>query len=243
MSAIETTSTLPPRLSVVVLAFNEAANLPSVCHEILAVLSGMAIPAEVVVVNDGSTDQTGAIADVLVRDHDLTGQATVLRVIHHPINLGLGGGYRTGFTAARGEFLTFFPADGQFPATIIPAFLREMARADMVLGYIPDRRSSLVAKGLSFAERALYRAMFGKLPKFQGIMMFRTAILRDVRLDSTGRGWAVVMELIIRVSRGPYRVVSVANALRPRLSGESKVNNLRTIAANLRQVMALARHL
>lgn len=226
-----------PQLSVVVLAFNEAANLPSVVEEILGALAAMAIPAEVVVVDDGSTDQTGAIADALAGKHPQ------LRVIHHPTNQGLGGGYRTGFNAARGELLTFFPADGQFPATIIPAFLREMAHADMVLGYIPDRRSSLVAKGLSYAERALYRAMFGKMPKFQGIMMFRRAILADVRLASTGRGWAVVMELVIRVSRGPYRVVSVPNALRPRLSGESKVNNLRTIAANLRQVMALVRHL
>ena len=112
-----------------------------------------------------------------------------------------------------------------------------------MLGYIPKRRSTLVAKGLSLAERVLYRGLFGPMPKFQGILMIRRAILAQVPLVSQGRGWAVVMELILRVYRGPYRVVSVANELRPRLSGESKVNNLRTIRANVEQMLALVPHL
>jgi hypothetical protein len=81
------------------------------------------------------------------------------------------------------------------------------------------------------------------MPIFQGIFMIRRAILADVPLASEGRGWAVVMELILKVSRGPYRIRSVANELRPRLSGESKVNNVRTIAANLRQILVLRKHL
>lgn len=226
-----------PRLSVVVLAYNEVRNLPAACEELLGTLRGLGESFELLIIDDGSSDGTSALAD------DLAAQHPEIRVLHHPQNLGLGGGYRSGFNHARGEYLTFFPADGQFPASIIPDFLAHMARADMVLGYIPNRRSSLVAKGLSFAERVLYRAMFGKMPKFQGIMMFRRAILAQLPLVSTGRGWAVVMELILRTARGPYRVVSVPNALRPRMSGESKVNNLRTIRSNLRQMFTLYRQL
>lgn len=69
--------------------------------------------------------------------------------------------------------------------------------------------------------------------------MVRRSILADIPLVSDGRGWAVVMELILRISRGPYRVISVPNELRPRLSGQSKVNNIRTITANLKQVLVL----
>jgi glycosyltransferase involved in cell wall biosynthesis len=226
-----------PHLTVVILAFNEAQNLPGACQEILAVLHAMPVQAELLIVDDGSTDATGQIADALALEDP------IVRAIHHGTNLGLGGGYRSGFAQARGQFLTFFPADGQFPADIIPQFHAEMPRADLVLGYIPDRRSSWVAKGLSLAERILYRALFGRMPRFQGIFMIRRTILAEVPLVSQGRGWAVVMELILRVSHGPYRIVSMPNELRPRASGESKVNNVRTIAANLRQVAALRKHL
>lgn len=229
--------TATPDLTVVVLAFDEEQNLAPACAEILAVLHAMPIEAELVIVDDGSTDATGQIAD------DLARADPIVRVVHHGTNRGLGGGYRTGFAQARGRFLTFFPADGQFPATIIPRFHAEVQHADLVLGYIPDRRSSWLAKGLSLAERVLYRALFGRMPKFQGILMIRTDVVRQVPLTSQGRGWAVVMELILRVARGPYRIASVPNELRPRMSGESKVNNVRTIMANLRQVAALRKEL
>jgi hypothetical protein len=160
-------------------------------------------------------------------------------VIHHAANAGLGGVYRTGFRDARGTFITFFPADGQFPASIIPQFIQLMPETDMVLGYLPDRRSSLVAKGLSLVERVLYRALFGRFPKFQGVLMFRRQLVRDLPLHSDGRGWAVLMELIIRASRGGYHLMSVPTGMRPRRSGRSKVNNVRTITSNARQMLAL----
>ncbi len=225
-----------PQLSVVVLAFNEVANLEAAVQEITAQLQALAVDHELLVVDDGSSDGTGALADALAL------QTPHLRVIHHPHNLGLGGGYRTGFSQARGRFVTFFPADGQFPAAIIGQFLPRMDDCDMVLGYLPERRSSAIAKGLSYAERLLYRALFGAMPTFQGIMMFRRSMLAELPpLHSQGRGWAVQMELILRAARGPYRIQTVPTTLRPRRAGESKVNNLRTIASNLRQVLALSR--
>lgn len=226
-------STSHPTLSVVVLAYNESHNLAGVCKELLDTLQALAIRSELVIVNDGSSDATGSVAE------DIAKLSPVIRVIHHETNLGLGGGYRTGFTQSRGEFLTFFPADGQFPASIIPRFLSAMDQADMVLGHIPNRNSTLVARCLSFTERVLYRVAFGSIPTFQGILMFRRGVLTKMPLVSTGRGWGVLMELIIRTSRGPYRILSLPNEMRPRMSGKSKVNNLRTIAANLRQVLKL----
>jgi glycosyltransferase involved in cell wall biosynthesis len=224
-------------LSVIVLAYNEELSLEDAVQEIAAVLQSLGRAFELIIVNDGSTDRTGQIADQLV------GEIDSARVVHHRTNLGLGGGYRTGFSEARGDWITFFPADGQFPATIISQFVPLLVGADMVLGYLPERQSSLLAKALSAAERLLYWLLFGPLPRFQGIMMFRRSLLDEVALRSSGRGWAVVMELIIRVSRGGYRVLSVPTEMRPRMSGRSKVNNPRTIWANLKQVIGLRRYL
>jgi glycosyltransferase involved in cell wall biosynthesis len=222
-----------PSVTVVVLAYNESHNLEGACAEILDTLQAHEIQSEVIIVNDGSSDGTGNIAD------EIAARTPGVRVVHHSVNLGLGGGYRTGFAHSRGEFVTFFPADGQFPASIIPRFLSVMDQVDMALGYIPKRSSTVVARSLSYLERVLYRVAFGKMPTFQGILMFRRAILETTPLVSTGRGWAVLMELIIRTSRGPYRIRSIPNDMRARMSGESKVNNLRTIVANVRQIAEL----
>jgi hypothetical protein len=85
--------------------------------------------------------------------------------------------------------------------------------------------------------------LFGGFPRFQGLFLLRRSVLAELTLVSDGRGWAVVMELILRVSRGPWRIVHAPNELKPRMSGESKVNNWRTIAANLRQLADLRRRL
>jgi len=73
--------------------------------------------------------------------------------------------------------------------------------------------------------------------------MFRQTLLQEFELKSTGRGWAVLMELIVRASRGGYRIISEPTEMRPRMSGRSKVNNLATILANLKQVLTLTRYL
>ena len=221
------------KLSVVVMAYNEVLSLESTCREIREVLDRLGVSWEILVVDDGSTDGTALRADALVE------REPRMRVIHHQPNQGLGGVYRTGFAETRGEYVTFFPADGQFPATIIGDFLPRMSTHDMVLGLLPRRDSSLVARGLSFGERVLYRIVLGPMPKFQGILMFRRSMLSRHALQSQGRGWAVLLEFIIRCSRAGARIVNVATDVRPRTHGTSKVNNLKTIWSNFQQVVAL----
>lgn len=215
------------------MAYNEVASLEGVARELQAALIRTGRPHEIVIVDDGSTDGTGALADRLA----LKGRG--LRVVHHQPNQGLGGVYRTGFKEARQELVTFFPADGQFSAGIIEQFAPLCAEYDFVLGYLPERARSPLARLLSGAERVLYRVLFGPLPRFQGILMFRRAVLERAPLRSDGRGWAVLMELLIRSSRAGYRMRSVLIELRPRATGASKVQNLRTIVSNLRQVLVL----
>ncbi len=225
------------KISVIIMAFNEANTLEGVTKEINSTLMGLGNPYEIVIINDGSLDETGTIAD------RLSGEIKNIHVIHHEVNQGIGEVYRTGFSHAQGDLITFFPADGQFPAAIINQFTSLISGADMVLGYLQNRQASLISKGLSKMEKILYTILFGPLPKFQGILMFRRNLLKEFELKSTGRGWAVLMELIIRVSRGGYRVISAPTEACLRLSGKSKVNNLATIWANLKQVFILRRHI
>lgn len=222
-----------PALTVALLAYNEEKNIRAAVEEIIGELSDLEARWELLLVDDGSTDGTGKLMDEIAAADDR------VRVIHHPENRGLGGGYRTGFDEARGTFLTFFPGDGQFPPDIITTFFRQMHELDMLCGYIPPQERTPVGRALSAGERVLYRAMLGRMPRFQGILMFRTELLRELPLTSSGRGWGIIMELVLRAARADYRIRSVPTALRPRMSGESKVQNTRTIVANLKQLWAL----
>lgn len=220
-------------VSIIVMAYNEAATLTQVLAEIHAAMRLSSYSYEVVIIDDGSTDGTGRIADDLACAH------RGVRVLHHPVNLGLGEVYWSGFRAASGELLTFLPADGQFSPAVVTRFASCAQGADLVLGYLPGMKRTPVARVLSAAERLLYRLMFGRLPRFQGVMMIRRTLLAGLGLQLHGRGWGVVMELIVRASRAGKLIVNEPTELRPRLSGRSKVNNLRNIRANLSQALAL----
>ena len=159
-----------PTVSVVVMTFNEEATVACVVREIQDVLRGLEQPYEILAVNDGSSDGTAAQLAALARE------LPNVRVVTHEVNQGLGGVYRTGFGHACGRYVTFFPADGQFPATIIRQFLPLMDRQDMVLGYLPKRDGPWLSKILSYVRRVLYRVLFDSMPP-SGILMFRRSLL------------------------------------------------------------------
>lgn len=222
---------------IVILAYNEQENLETVVREVRDELDSIDGDHEVLIVNDGSRDRTGEVAARL--SEDLAG----IRLIEHAENKGLGGVYRTGFENASKELITFWPADGQFDPAIISTFAGLMADQDLVLGFLPNRKRTPLGRFLSLGEKVIYRILFGPLPKFQGVFMLRSALLDNIDLCSEGRGWAIVIELIIRVSRGNYRMRSVPTDLRPRMEGQSKVTNLKTVASNLQQIIALRKTL
>ena len=222
-----------PHTTVVVMAFNEEETLESVVHEILEESRIAGVDTEVDIVDDGSTDGTPEIAARLANLH------ASVRHLRHTENGGLGQVYRTGFESARGTWLSFLPADGQIPARDLHGFWAQEKECDLILGFIPDRPVPAYVKVLSLGERLLYRVLFGGFPRFQGILLVRMDVIRQLNLVSQGRGWTIVMEMILRVQRGGFRVGHSPTTLRDRMAGESKVNNIRTIVSNLQQMLAL----
>lgn len=225
-------------LSVFIFAYNEAKSLEAVVKEITDTLKDTNCPYEVVIIDDGSSDGSGEIAD------RLTKEIIGVSAIHHERNFGLGSAYKTAFAKARCDLVTFFSGDSQFSPQIIKRFLPLMEKWDMVLGYLPNRNDSALSRLLSKAEKIVFRILFGPIPNFQGVLMFRRKLLDEIELRSDGgRAWTVLLELIIRAARSGYRITSVPIEMRPRMCGRSKVNNLPTIWANLRQAFILRRYI
>ena len=120
-------------ISVVLPAFNEEINLPSVVRETLSVLQLLFSDYELILVNDGSHDHTGAICE------ELSETSPTIRVVHHPVNRGYGAALRSGFAAATKEWTFFMDADGQFRFEDVVQFIPHLNRYDMVVGYRAPR--------------------------------------------------------------------------------------------------------
>lgn len=109
-----------PRVSIVIPAYNEAEVIGGVLDEIRT----LELDCEVIVVNDGSADNTGEVAK----------SRSGVRVVEHPYNIGNGAAVKTGIRAARGEIILLMDGDGQHPPQDIPRILACMDRFDMVVG-------------------------------------------------------------------------------------------------------------
>ncbi len=223
--------------TVCIMVFNEVESLSRVIKGFVDISqdveNSLSVALRILIIDDGSLDGSGETAERLAEEHD------IVSVVHHSQNKGLGEVYRTGFKAAVGDYVTFYPADGQFDPMLIFKYLPLMKRADLVLGYSEDGRVGLLGHFLSLVERCAYKALFGHFPNFQGIMMFRRNILDEIPILSRGRGWGNVMELILRAHRQGYKIAHVPICIRPRLHGKSKVNNWRSIWANMEQLIEL----
>ena len=89
-------------------AYNEESNIEKMCSSLNAVLSKVAEDFEIIIVNDGSKDRTGEIADRLAQEDRR------IRVVHHERNLGYGAAIRSGIEACKKEYLFFTDGDNQF---------------------------------------------------------------------------------------------------------------------------------
>ncbi|MCX7623806.1 MAG: glycosyltransferase family 2 protein [Thermomicrobium sp.] len=226
---------LPVRgsLSLVLPAYNEAANLEAVVRRALAVLPEFVEELEIVVVNDGSRDETGAIAERLSREDSR------VRVIHHPVNRGYGAALRSGFAATRGELVMFMDADQQFDPADFLHLAPFLPHADIVAGYRIRRRDPWIRLVYAAIFNAAMRLLFGITVRDIdcAFKVIRGDLVRslDLRMD----GALVNTELLAKAQRAGATIVEVGVRHYPRLSGEPSGGNVRVILRAMREVLQL----
>jgi len=112
------------KVSVIIPAYNEEQAISRVLEELIAVMDSLKTLYEIIVVDDGSTDNTRALAERYPR----------VRVIAHSENRGPGAARTTGVRQARGQYVVMIDADGTYPVAAIPRLLEELSECDMVIG-------------------------------------------------------------------------------------------------------------
>lgn len=215
-----------PSLSLIVLAWNEEESVGPYLEETLAWLD--TLPGgthEILLVDDGSTDKTPEIVRAIAE------RDPRVRLLQHTVNRGMGGGMRTGFANARGDYGTILAADGQVKAKELEKLLPHRHKATIISSVYTRRPSERYRVVISLGLRALMRATIGVSFKLEGIYLFPIKLAREgIGLDVIGaETFFFSFELISRALQQGATIYTVKVDPLPRMAGESKVANLSRI--------------
>jgi len=223
---------VPPALSVVVPAFNEEALLDEAIRRLRRTLDELQLSAEIIIVNDGSRDRTGAIADTLANDlKDV--------VACHQENQGIGGAFRRGASIATGDYLILWPADmPAAPADLAP-YTAQFGKADVIVGV---RRMRVGYNPLMAFNSWLYpklvATLFGlRLRDVNWIHAYRRTQFLKIRL--TQKGIPMLAEALIRLRDIGASIVEVDVEMKVRLGGVASASRLKVMRRTLTGLFSL----
>jgi glycosyltransferase involved in cell wall biosynthesis len=208
----------PFRLSVIIPALNEAATLPRVVEAVIA--TGRA--HEIIVVNDGSTDETRTVLAQLVQHHP-----TVLRIAEHPRRRGKGAAVRTGLTFVTGDVVLIQDADLEYDPNDYAALLAPFMDGTTQAVYgsrnlRPNPRSSFSfywgGRLLSWITNLLFGSRL--TDESTGYKLVRTDLMKQLQLSCDG--FEFCPELTGALLRRGVRIREVPITYRPRSFAEGK---------------------
>jgi glycosyltransferase involved in cell wall biosynthesis len=217
-------------------ALNEEDNIAPIVDEALAVLPRFADELEVTVVDDGSSDRTGAIAD------ELAAKDGRVRVIHHGTRRGYGGAVRSGLRSATKPWIFFTDGDRQFALEDLALLIAASDDVDAVVGFRKKRADPLRRLFVAWVYNQLIRLLFGGGWRDVdcAFKLFRREVFERVPLERIrSQGAFFSPELLITLHRAgiPIRQVGVRHF--PRTAHEPKGASPRVIARAIRDLLRL----
>lgn len=228
-----------PALSYFFPAHNEAENIEALVEEALGALPALADRFEIIAVNDGSRDGTGAIADRLAAAHP-----DIVRVVHHEVNRGYGGALKSGFRAARYPLVCFTDGDRQFRVADLARLLAAASPAtgpapDVVAGYRIRRADPAVRLVYAKVYRFALRVWFGLRVRDVdcACKLFRREALEGIRLESSGGFLSA--ELLIKLRASGRSVVETGIPHYPRVAGSQSGANPKVVGRAVRDFWKL----
>ncbi|NIP24306.1 MAG: glycosyltransferase [Phycisphaerae bacterium] len=222
-------------ISVFFPCYNEESNVANTVRNTLDVLENLKVDFEVIIVDDGSRDDTAKIAG------EIAAQNNRVIVVHHPTNLGYGAALQSGFKAAKKELVFYTDGDGQFDIKEMPPLLPFMEKFDIVSCYRLNRQDPLVRKINGWAWTKLVCLVFGM--KIRDIdcafKLFKTKIFENLELSSTGA--LIDAEILARAVRKGYSITQKGVHHYPRTAGAQTGANLKVILRAFKELFKLRR--
>lgn len=225
-----------PTISLVIPMFNEEANIEHAIGYAVEALSQHSREYEIIIVDDASTDQSPE----LVRR--ATSGNPRIRLISHDFNQKLGASLRTGFGAAKNEFILYMDADLPFDPDVLGRAIRAMnvTRADVISGYRFDRTT----EGM---RRTLYTILYNWLIRILfnisirdinfSFKLMRREVLQAIDLKSEGS--LIDAELIVKARNHGFFVQQIGLDYFPRVMGTSHLSSPTVILKIFREMFTL----
>ena len=222
-------------LSVFFPAYNDAPSLPQLLEKTFAALRGRVDDYEVIVINDGSYDNTAAVLKELCKLH-----GPRLRVVTHPRNRGYGGALRSGFEAAVKDWVFYTDGDSQYDVGELPRLLSLAGPGvGLVNGYKLERHDPRhriwIGKIYNFCARLLFGI------RIRDIDCDYRLIRRDLieRIHLTSTSGTICVELVRKLEMTGCGVVEVGVRHYPRMYGKSQFFRLRSLATTFYELARL----
>lgn len=208
-------------ISIVIPAYNEEETIESVVKEASKILKRIKLDYEIVLVNDGSSDNTGKIINKIAKN------SKKIRVVHHRVNKGFTGAMKTCFKSARKHFIFLAPADGAFDFSQLPKFLEAIRGYDVATAYIIREEETLITKIkiLFFHAPFLFlsRCLLGiKLREFSSVSLWRRRVIQSIEIESPDRSAMFLPELISKALADKCKFTEVQIRWYRRQGGEAK---------------------
>jgi glycosyltransferase involved in cell wall biosynthesis len=206
-------------ISAVLPAYNEEENIETAAERMIEALRPLGlIDWEVIIVDDGSVDRTGEIADRLAAE-----DPEHIRALHHNPNRGYAEALKTGFTNARHQLIFYTDSDNQFDVREITSLLPLIENADIVNGFRIYRFDPLTRLVLSWGFNLLVRIVFRiKVRDIDcAFKLFRREVFDKVNIES--KKFFVDAEVLAKARYYGFRMAEVGVRHYPRPAGHSTV--------------------
>lgn len=202
-----------PSISAVLPALNEEANIPRTVPAVVETLATITSDFEVIVVDDGSWDQTAAVTEELAR------QYPQIRLVRHAKNEGYGAALWSGFAAATKQLIFMTDADYQFDITDLHRLMPFSGDHDMVIGFRSPRRDPFMRLVNAFGWKLLIHLLFGYTARDVdcAFKLFRREIIEACPVESRGAMFSA--ELLIKARAAGFRIKEVPVKHLPRTAG------------------------
>ena len=233
------TQFLLPELSVFYPCYNEEKNIQKTVKKTVPVLKKIAQKWEIILINDGSKDNTGKVLEKIKKQYSKED----IKIITHNPNRGYGGALKSGLYNSKYQWITFTDSDGQFDFSEVINLVKKQqkTKADVVIGYYLSRKVSKVTIITSKIWELIVFILFGlKVTDIDcGFKLINKKVVDSIPKLEAERGAFISSEFLIKTKKAGFKIVEIGVHHYPRVEGQATGRKLKVILKSFSDLFRL----
>ena len=228
---------IKPNISLFFPVYNDENTVRVVAHRALELLEEVAQDFEIIIVNDGSPDASGAIADQLAVEHEK------ISVVHHPQNRGYGAAMKTGIAASKYDIICMIDGDNEYDVFDLKKMLAVSEYYMLIIAFRYRKLYSTRRIFISFVYNTVLRVVF-KSPFRDistGIRLIHRAVLDDLELSSDSP--FIGAELTLKSMLRGFPVGEVGIQTFPRDFGQGSATSYKNIMGTIKDIWRIRKEI